>query len=150
MSDQLATEIAALVDRYVGFSTAMDFAAKKSMWDEDDPAPLLMPEEMPEALIGWPAIDAYWSKSRTVMSSLRTRAWGHRARSIAPEIVLATYTMRWVATLAAAPERKPIGADVRVTALLRRKPPGWRFFHVMEGPVDLLTMARLAAARVRA
>jgi hypothetical protein len=44
--------------------------------------------------------------------------------------------------------RKPIAADVRVTALLRHKPAGWRFFHLMEGPVDLLTMARLVAERV--
>jgi hypothetical protein len=60
--------------------------------------------------------------------------------------------MRWVATLAGPTNvpRKPIAADVRVTALLRRKPEGWRFFHLMEGPVDLLAMSRLAAVRVAA
>lgn len=144
MSDPLTRDLAALIDQYVGFSEGMNFAAKKALWDTDDPAPLLMPEEEHAALIGWPALDAYWSKSRTVMSSLKTRAWGHHAREIVPGIALVTYTMRWVATLAGSPGRKPIGADVRVTALLRKKPDGWRFFHLMEGPVDLVTMARLA------
>jgi hypothetical protein len=62
---------------------------------------------------------------------------------------VATYDMRWIATLAGPADmpRKPIAADVRVTALLRLKPDGWRLFHLMEGPVDLPTMARLAGER---
>jgi ketosteroid isomerase-like protein len=146
---ELTAELAPLIERYVSYSEGMNFAAKRALWDTADPAPLLMPEEAPAALIGWPAIEAYWSQSRTVMASLKSRSANHRARLIAPDIALATYDLRWVATLAgpSAAPRQPIAADVRVTALLRRKPEGWRFFHLMEGPVDLLAMARLAAER---
>lgn len=145
----ITPELAALVEQYVGYSEGMNFEAKRALWDQDDPAPLLMPEEAHEPLIGWPAINAYWSKSRVIMESLKSRSANHRARLVAPDIALITYDMRWVATLAGPAHipRKPIGADVRVSALLRRKPEGWRFFHLMEGPVDLLGMARLAAER---
>jgi hypothetical protein len=145
----LTTELTELISRYVSYSEGMNFAAKRALWDADDPAPLLMPEEAHEPLIGWAAIDAYWSKSRAVMESLKSRSANHRARLIAPDLALMTYDMRWVATLVgpANVPRKPIAADVRVTALLRRKHQGWRLFHLMEGPVDLLGMARLAAEK---
>ena len=145
----LTEELADLIATYVGYSEGMNFEGKRALWDQDDPQPLLMPEEAHAPLIGWPAINAYWSKSRVIMESLKSRSANHRARLIAPDIALATYDMRWVATLAGPANipRKPIAADVSVTALLRRKPEGWRFFHLMEGPVDLLGMSRLAAAR---
>ena len=150
MSTDLTAEIAPLIERYVSYSEGMNFEGKRALWDANDPAPLLMPEEAHEPLIGWPAINTYWSKSRVVMSSLKSRTANHRARQVAPGIALATYDMRWIATLAGPPgvERKPIAADVRVTALLRLTPDGWRFFHVMEGPVDLMAMAHLASERV--
>lgn len=145
----LTTEIAQLIKTYVGFSETMDFTGKKALWDKDDPLPLLMPEEAHAPLVGWAAIDAYWSQSRVVMESLKSRSANHQAREIDTGVVLATYDMRWVATLAGPKQvpRKPISADVRVTALLRCKPEGWRFFHLMEGPVDLMTMSRQAHAR---
>lgn len=144
---EVMPEIAALVAQYVGYSEGMNFEGKRSLWDQDDPQPLLMPEEAHEPIIGWAAINAYWSKSRVIMESLKSRSANHLARQIAPDLAIATYDMRWVATLAGPANvvRKPIAADVRVTALLRRKPEGWRFFHLMEGPIDLLGMARLAA-----
>jgi ketosteroid isomerase-like protein len=145
----LTVELTTLVATYVGYSEGMNFEGKRSLWDQDDPQPLLMPEEAHQPLIGWVAINAYWSQSRVIMESLKSRSANHVARQIAPDIALVTYDMRWVATLAGSAKvaRKPIAADVRVTALLRRKPEGWRFFHLMEGPVDLLGMARLAAER---
>ena len=145
MSAALDTELVPLIERYVGYSKTMDFAAKRALWDADDPAPLLMPEEADEPHIGWDAMEAYWSKSRSMMASLESRTRNHQCRLIGPDIALVTYEMRWIAALTG--KTKPIAADVRVTALLRRKPEGWRFFHLMEGPVDLMAMAREAAER---
>ncbi len=147
MSDALTAEISDLIATYVSYSEGMNFEGKRGLWDRDDPSPLLMPEEAHAPLIGWDAINAYWSQSRVIMESLKSRSANVRARLITPDITLVTYDMRWVATLAgpANVKRKPIAADVRVTAMLRKKLEGWRFFHIMEGPVDLQTMAALAA-----
>ncbi len=70
-------EIAALVAQYVGYSEGMNFEGKRSLWDQDDPQPLLMPEEAHEPIIGWAAINAYWSKSRVIMESLKSRSANH-------------------------------------------------------------------------
>lgn len=150
MSDAaLAAELVPLIERYISYSESMNFEGKRALWDRDDPAPLLMPEEAAEPLVGWAAIDAYWSKSRVVMTSLKSRSANHRCRLLAPDIALATYDLRWVATLASPPGvvRKPIAADVLVTALLRKRPDGWRYFHLMEGPIELAGMTRLARQR---
>ena len=150
VSDDVSGDLVPLIEHYVSYSEGMNFAGKRALWDRDDPAPLLMPEEAPQPLIGWPAIDAYWAKSRVVMTSLKSRTANHVCRLLAADIALVTYDMRWVATLASAPgvSRPPIAADVRVTALLRRKPEGWRYFHLMEGPIDLAGMSRLARQRL--
>jgi hypothetical protein len=142
----LTEDIATLIRQYVSYSEGMDFAGKKAMWDADDSTPLLMPEEAHAPLIGWDEINAYWSKSRVIMESLKSQTANHHAREIEDGIALATYDMRWIATLAGPKDapRKPISADVRVTALLRKKPEGWRLFHLMEGPIDLMAMAREA------
>lgn len=148
MSD-LTEQITVLIQRYVGYSESMNFDGKKALWDADDPSPLLMPEEAHAPLIGWAAIDAYWSKSRVIMETLKSQTANHTVREIDEDLVLATYDMRWVATMAGPKDvpRNPISADVRVTALLRQKPEGWRFFHLMEGPIDLMAMTRLAYTR---
>jgi len=145
----LANQVTSLIKEYVAYSETMDFAGKKALWDSDDPAPLLMPEEAPTPLIGWSAINLYWSQSRVIMKSLKSQTANHTVRQIDRDLVLATYDMRWIATLAGPKDvsRKPISADVRVTALLRQKPEGWRFFHLMEGPIDLMAMTRLAYSR---
>ena len=144
MTDVTA-ELVALIARYVGYSATMDFAAKRTLWDADDPAPLLMPEEAEAPYLGWAEMESYWSKSRDIMTGLASRSANHRCRLIEPDVALVTYDMRWIAVLRGA--RKPISADVRVTALLRLKPEGWRFFHLMEGPIDMLAMAKAAAER---
>ena len=140
----LTAELSPLIEEYVGYSATMDFAAKKAMWDPDEPRPLLSPEEELTPLIGWQQLDAYWAKSGTVMTELNSSARDIAAVEVEPGLALVTYTMRWIARLAGPGGKagSPIGADVRVSSILRLKPDGWRFVFLMEGPVDLQTMVR--------
>ena len=140
-------DIVAVIKRYVGCAATMDFAGRKALWDADDPQPILCPEEATEPLIGWQAMDAYWSRSRVVMAELRAQASGFCINLLADDLALATYENRWIATMAGAAPEPPIAADVRMNALLRKKPQGWRYFQLVEGPVDLVTMSRQAAER---
>lgn len=135
------------VRRYVACAENMDFAARRALWDQDELQPILCPEESPEPLIGWAALDEYWSRSRRSMAELRAEATDFNISELAPDIVWATYLSRWIARMAEAAESAPIAADVRMNALLRKKPEGWRYFQLVEGPVDLLRMSRQAAER---
>lgn len=135
------------VRQYVACAETMDFATRKTLWDHDEPLPILCPEESTEPLIGWQALDAYWSKSRVTMADLKAMATNFSITLLAEDIALATYDNRWIAHMAGPTAEPAISADVRMNALLRRKPEGWRYFQLVEGPVDLLTMARQAARR---
>ncbi len=134
------------VRRYVSCAQDMDFAGRKALWDRDEALPILCPEECDEPLIGWDALDTYWSRSRASMSELRAKAVNFRVNVLADDIVLVTYDSRWIASMAGMDE-PAISADVRMNALLRKKPEGWRYFQLVEGPVDLMTMSRQAARR---
>ncbi len=136
-----------VVQRYVACAQNMDFVGRKALWDKDEPLPILCPEESEQALIGWDALDAYWSASRQSMASLKAKAVDFSVVLLADDIALVTYCSRWIAEMAGAVPTPAIAADVRMTALLRKKPEGWRYFQLVEGPVDMLTMARQAAER---
>ena len=148
MSDDV-TAVMDTILAYVACSERMDFATRKALWDPAEETPILCPEEAPEPLIGWTAMDAYWSRSRETMASLKSKATNIRVRMLDDGLALATYPNRWIATMARdghLPE-KPISADVRMTAVLRKTEDGWRYIHLVEGPVDLMTMARQSAKR---
>ncbi|MFL2770592.1 MAG: YybH family protein [Rhodospirillaceae bacterium] len=134
---------------YVACSEGMNFSGRRKLWDQAENLPILCPEEAPQPLVGWDALDKYWSRSRKTMDSLRTKASNIRIRILGDGLALVTYQSRWIATLAQAghlPE-KPISADVRMTAVLRKTTDGWRYIHLVEGPVNLMTMARQSAKR---
>ncbi len=132
---------------YVGCARTMDFKRRKALWDADEPLPILCPEESPHPLVGWDAMDEYWAGSRASMADLKAQASNFNVILLAPDLALATYDNRWIATMAGPHPAPPIAADVRMNALLRRKPEGWRYFQLVEGPVDLMTMSRQAAQR---
>ena len=135
------------VQRYVACAQSMDFAGRKALWDADESVPILCPEEAKEPLIGWEALDAYWDRSRVTMADLRARAKNFTVMQLADDIALVTYDSQWVAHMVGPTKEPPISARVRMNALLRKKPEGWRYFQLVEGPVDLMTMARQAAER---
>jgi hypothetical protein len=140
-------EVVDTIRQYVACAKTMDFAGRKALWDHDEPLPILCPEEATQPLVGWEALDAYWSRSRVTMADLKALATNFTITILADDIALATYDNRWIAHMAGPTEEPAISADVRMNALLRRKPEGWRYFQLVEGPVDLMTMARQAARR---
>jgi len=135
------------VQRYVACAETMDFAGRKALWDADEPLPIICPEESAEPLIGWQELDAYWSHSRVVMSDLRAQASNLKVHLLSDDIAWVVYDNRWIAYMAAPANEPPISADVRMNALMRKTSSGWRYFQLVEGPVDLMTMAYQAAQR---
>ena len=135
------------IRQYVACAETMDFAGRKALWDEEEAMPILCPEESESPLVGWDSLDAYWARSRASMASLAAKATGFTIAMLADDVAFAMYVSRWIATMAGSPAQPPISADVRMNAVLRRKPDGWRYIQLVEGPVDLIAMSRLAAQR---
>lgn len=136
----LETEIDALLAHYYERFGAMDFAAARSVWDTAEPQPCYLAEEIDDFLRDWPAIEAYWAASKAAMSKLSSRHWDLRARRIADDLATATWHLHWNAQVVG--QDKPVGGEVRVTAVLRRRPEGWRLFHYVEAPLAPILYVR--------
>jgi hypothetical protein len=132
------------IKNYISISQVKEPECKKKFWDQNEKTPILVPEESVKPLIGWVEIEAYWANSINIMATLNSTTSNYRVREINSELTLTTYNMRWVATMRKETRYngKTLAADVRVTALLRLRAGEWKFFHLMEGPIDLMTMTR--------
>jgi hypothetical protein len=137
-------EIGDFVAEYVRLWNAYDVPAMRALWDEAEPSPIYVAEEA-EPMIGWPAIHGYWGIDRSRSDRLLT--WDRlEVREAAPDLVIAFYHMRWNVFI---PGNRlyprPFGGAVRVSAMLRRKPEGWRLFHYVEAPLAALIQLRQAS-----
>jgi hypothetical protein len=145
----LETEIDAVLARYYERFGAMDFAGTRAAWDTDDPHPTYLAEEIDDFLRDWPAIDAYWAASQAAMSSLSSRHWAVQARRVSDELATATWRLHWNAQVVG--QATPVGGDVRVSGVFRRRAAGWRLFHYIEAPLaPIIYMRKLYEGQVDA
>jgi hypothetical protein len=114
------------------------------MWDRSEPKPIYVAEEA-DAFVGWPAIDGYFANNRKVLAALKTRTWNLQTREAAPGVAIAFYDMHWNAKAAGSLGNQLLAGFNRVSALLRRKPEGWRLFHYVEAPLAAPIYARRIA-----
>lgn len=143
--------VGAVLDEYEQCWSSLDFVRLRSLWDPDEADPIYVAEEGGAALIGYPAIEDYWSHTKAPLVRARLRTWDRRIKQVADDICVAYFAMRWMVELkpdgpmivgASEPvdgRRLPVGGDVRVTAMFRHTAAGWRFIHYMEAPIGFLT-----------
>ncbi|GIW07305.1 MAG: hypothetical protein KatS3mg060_2110 [Dehalococcoidia bacterium] len=141
---ELREELALLLDTWQTYWRTKNFDGLAELWDQDEPEPLYVAEEAIEPMHSHAAIRAYWAETAKAIDRIQVIASDLRAREIAPGLALVFFRLHWDAAIGARP---PIGGDVRVSAVLRRKPEGWRFFHYLEGPLAMLTQVRQFAER---
>ena len=119
--------------RYRECWAQLDFAGLRQLWDDGEPAPVYIAEEAPAPLLDWDAIEAYWGATRGATRSLRIETWNLVVRELPEGLASAVYDMRWIGDFTGYP--RPIGGDLRVSALFRARPRGWRFIHYVEAPL---------------
>tara|TARA_B100000029_G_C17304581_1_gene861984 strand:+ start:320 stop:811 length:492 start_codon:yes stop_codon:yes gene_type:complete len=115
-----------------------------SFWDTEDEGIIYVAEEV-DALHGWEALEGYFRASDPKTSDHFITVRDVRARLISSDLIQAFWNMNW--SIYFATEKlypKPIGGEVRVTALLRKKDDGWKFFHWIEGPLAALLQLQRA------
>jgi SnoaL-like domain len=136
----LEAEISALLERVVNAWNALDFDALRALWDEDDPRPFYLAEEVVKPLTSWQALDGYWSTTRRLTRAVSMRIANVTAKPLGDAHAVGVWDMHWNADVAGYP--RPLGADNRVTAVFRRCGAEWRFVHYAEAPLAPLTYLR--------
>ena len=143
MTDMTDTFEQILTD-YVNRWNDYDADGMIPFWDTEDEGIIYVAEEI-DALFGWEALEGYFRGADPETSDHLILFKDVTARTIAPGIVQAYWNMSW--NIYFSTEKlyaKPIGGEVRVTALLREKESGWKFFHWIEGPLASLIQLKRA------
>lgn len=126
-SETLAAEISALLQETAALWNAQDTAGLRSLWDTDDPEPFYLAGEQDNWFAGWAAINDYLAPvgKPQITEALRVKFYDLKVRRLADDLAFAAYWMRTDMKLVFAP--KAFSSDNRVSAVLRRKPVGWRY-----------------------
>jgi hypothetical protein len=135
VSGSLQDEVAELLDELARYWSALELRRMPELWDETDPEPIYIAEELRYPVVGWSAFEEYWIRLSGRLRGVSYRTGELRTRVIGPDLALACLVIDW--------ELLPVEAETanrgqsRATAVLRRTPAGWRFIHWMEAPIHL-------------
>ena len=116
---------------------SQDYRTVLELWDPDEEVPFYLAEEQDGWFIGWEPLKAYLSPPlpSPVMEGLREEMHDISVKLIADDLAIAAWYMHFEMKMRGRP---PIGEDVRVSAVMRRKPEGWRYIHWAESPMTAL------------
>jgi hypothetical protein len=128
-----------LLERKVAAWNARDFPALRALWDlERDPC--YVPEEALKPCLSWSELDAYWADTARASQAIQVAIRDVVVRELAPNLAAALYAMHW--DFQAAGAARPVGGDLRVYAVMRRVPAGWRFAQYVEAPLAPIVYMR--------
>jgi len=133
-SDVAKAAIEAVIHDTADRWNSQDFATVLELWDTDEAIPFYLAEEQDDWFIGWPALRAYLDPPRPppMFLAIREEMSNIKVNRIAPDLAMAAWDMHFEIQIG---RQKPIGQDVRVSAILRHKPEGWRYIYWAESPM---------------
>lgn len=129
--------VKALVHETAERWNSQDYRTVLELWDPDEEAPFYLAEEQDGWFIGWEPLKAYLSPPlpSPVMEGLREEMRDISVKLIADDLAIAAWYMHFEMKMRGRP---PIGEDVRVSAVMRKKPEGWRYIHWAESPMTAM------------
>ena len=116
---------------------SQDFSTVLELWDPDEEVPFYLAEEQDDWFIGWEQLRDYLDPPRPspVIKGLREEMYDVSVKLVADDLAIAAWHMHFEMKIRGKP---PIGEEVRVSAVLRKKPEGWRYIHWAESPMATL------------
>jgi len=116
---------------------SQDFATLLELWDDKDSCPTCLAEEQSQWFVGWPRLNGYLNppKANPAIEVIREEYSDIQVKQIAPDLAIAIWYMHFEMKVIAS---KPIGEDIRVSAVLRKKDDDWKFIHWAESPKTTL------------
>lgn len=135
--ETLQRDVAAVIHATAERWNSQHFATVLELWDADEPVPYYLAEEQPGWFIGWAPLRAYLDPPRPspAVQGIREEMRNIHVKRIAPDLALVAWEMHFEMKIIG---RAPIGEEVRVSAVLRRKPEGWRYIHWAESPMTAM------------
>ncbi|MDE0244429.1 MAG: nuclear transport factor 2 family protein [Gammaproteobacteria bacterium] len=126
--------VRALVHETADRWNSQDFRTVLELWDADEEVPFYLAEEQDDWFIGWEQLKDYLDPPlpSPAVEGLREEMRDISVKLIADDLAIAAWNMHFEMKIRGRP---PIGEDVRVSAVLRKKPEGWRYIHWAESPV---------------
>ncbi len=124
--------VATLMETAVRWNS-QDFASILELWDDEDQFPTYLAEEQSQWFVGWDRLNGYLNppKANPVIEAIREEYSDIQVKQIAPDLAIAIWYMHFeMKTIAG----KPIGEDMRVSAVLRNTDDGWKYIHWAESP----------------
>ena len=112
---------------------SQDFATLLELWDDEDAFPTYLAEEQGQWFVGWDRMRAYLDppKANPAIEAIREDYYDIQVKQIADDLAIAIWYMHFeMKTIAG----KPIGEEVRVSAVLRNTDDGWKYIHWAESP----------------
>jgi hypothetical protein len=112
---------------------SQDFATLLELWDDQEQFPTYLAEEQAQWFVGWERMNEYLNppKANPVVEAVREEYSDIQVKQIAPDLAIAIWYMHFeMKTIAS----KPIGEDIRVSAVLRNTDDGWKYIHWAESP----------------
>jgi len=127
-------EVEAVIHATAEAWNSQDFSNVLKLWDPAEPTPFYLAEEQDRWFIGWEPLKNYLApaKPSPAVQGIREEMRDIHVKFIAPDLALVAWEMHFEMKIIG---RKPIGEEVRVSAVLRRTAAGWRYIHWAESPM---------------
>jgi len=134
VSSIIQAEVEAIIHATADRWNSQNFATVLELWDTDEPTPYYLAEEQNGWFIGWEALRAYLDPPKRSPMRIVIREEMHhiKVNQIAPDLAMAAWEMHFEMKIG---HGKPIGEDVRVSAILRKTDQGWRYIYWAESPM---------------
>ena len=138
---QITQEIEAFLATYAEVYNRQDYTTLVSMWNQDDPDPIYIAEEINPPMQGWDRINAYFNPKPgfSVLDGIRNEYTDVRAHYLGQDLAIATYKLRFDIKVK---NRPAMSSWDRVMAVFRKKDGEWKMTAYAEAPMAPLTMVR--------
>jgi ketosteroid isomerase-like protein len=138
---QLSDEIQAFLNTYAEAYNRQDYEKLLTMWDQSNPDPIYMAEEINPPMHGWSVLKAYFNPKPgvQVLDGIWNEYTDVRAHYLADDLAVATYKLNYHIKVKRA---KAMSGWDRVLAVFRKHDGEWMLSAYAEAPMSPLTMVR--------
>ncbi|MFZ1626067.1 MAG: nuclear transport factor 2 family protein [Gammaproteobacteria bacterium] len=133
-TDTRTAAVIAIVHSTAEAWNSQEFSKVLELWDPAEPLPFYLAEEQDDWFIGWEPLKNYLVpvQPSPAVQGIREEMRDITVKFIAADLAIAVWWMHFEMKIIG---RKPIGEEVRVSAVLRQTAAGWRYIHWAESPM---------------